>query len=449
MLIFNKKEPAVLMIGDIISLLLSLGLMLAIRYGSILDQGIIYSHLAPFSILFVVWLAVFFIAGLYEGHTLIFQSRLPKILIKTSIINCFLAVIFFYLVPIFGIAPKANLFIVLIFSSFFIVVWRTYGYRLIYAKEKKNAIVIGTGRELEELVIEINQNERYAMHFASVIDTEKISGDDFYHDILAQIAKNNVTLVVLDLHNKRLEALMPHLYGLIFKNVQFVDIYRLYEDIFYRVPLSLVTYGWFLRNISISLLAGYDFLKRVMDCVFSFVLGTLSLVLYPFIMIAIKMDDEGPVYIFQERVGVNGKIIKTVKFRTMTRDDGGIASNQKTNRYTRVGPFLRKTRLDELPQFWNVLMGDMSLIGPRPELPSLAAVYYKEVPYYNTRHLIKPGLSGWAQLYHDKHPHNAADVEETKIKLSYDLYYIKNRSFFLDMKIALKTIKTLLSQSGR
>ncbi len=449
MLIFNKKEPAVLALGDILSLLFALGLMLAIRYGSILDQSIIYSHLAPFSILFVVWLAVFFIAGLYEGHTLIFQSRLPKILVKASIINCFLAVIFFYFIPYFGIAPKANLFIVLIFSSIFIVAWRTYGYRFIYAKKKQNAIIIGTGRELEELVIEINQNERYAMRFASVIDTEKLSGEEFYRDIIAQIAKNNVTLVVLDLHSKKLDTLMPHLYGLIFKNIQFVDIYRLYEDIFYRIPLSLVTYGWFLRNISISLLVGYDFLKRVMDCVFSFTLGTLSLVLYPFIMIAIKMDDGGPIYIFQERVGVNGRIIKTVKFRTMTRDDAGIASNQKTNRYTRIGPFLRKTRLDELPQFWNVFMGDMSLIGPRPELPSLVAVYNREVPYYNTRHLIKPGLSGWAQLYHDNHPHNNADVEETKVKLSYDLYYIKNRSIFLDVKIALKTIKTLLSQSGK
>ncbi|MCR4311151.1 MAG: sugar transferase, partial [Candidatus Taylorbacteria bacterium] len=156
-----------------------------------------------------------------------------------------------------------------------------------------------------------------------------------------------------------------------------------------------------------------------------------------------------PIYIFQERVGLQGKKIRTIKFRTMDWDDAGNPQSQKDNHTTRVGSFLRKTRLDELPQFWNVLTGDISLIGPRPELPALVEVYTREVPYYNTRNLIKPGLSGWAQLYHDRHPHHHADVEQTKVKLSYDLYYIKNRSFFLDVKIAVKTIKTLLSRSGR
>jgi lipopolysaccharide/colanic/teichoic acid biosynthesis glycosyltransferase len=115
---------------------------------------------------------------------------------------------------------------------------------------------------------------------------------------------------------------------------------------------------------------------------------------------------------------------------------------------TRVGKFLRTTRIDELPQLWNVFRGDLSLIGPRPELPELVKLYEKEIPYYNIRHLLKPGLSGWAQLYHKNHPHYRPDVSETRVKLSYDLYYIKNRSLLLDLKIALKTIKTLLSRSG-
>ena len=115
---------------------------------------------------------------------------------------------------------------------------------------------------------------------------------------------------------------------------------------------------------------------------------------------------------------------------------------------TYVGNFLRRTRIDELPQLWNVLKGDISLIGPRPELPTLAKVYEQEIPYYNIRHLIKPGLSGWAQLYHTDPPKVVADSEKTRRKLSYDIFYIKNRSFMLDVKIALKTIKTLLSRSG-
>jgi lipopolysaccharide/colanic/teichoic acid biosynthesis glycosyltransferase len=119
------------------------------------------------------------------------------------------------------------------------------------------------------------------------------------------------------------------------------------------------------------------------------------------------------------------------------------------NKVTKIGNFLRKTRIDELPQLWNVLKGGYSLIGPRPEFPKAVYKYANKIPYYNARHLITPGLSGWAQLNHHKHPHHGVDVEETRNKLSYDLYYLKNRSFWLDFEIGLKTIKTLLSAVGK
>ena len=137
------------------------------------------------------------------------------------------------------------------------------------------------------------------------------------------------------------------------------------------------------------------------------------------------------------------------KFRTMNiaNDNGNWAGGQ-TNKVTKVGKFLRQTRIDELPQLWNVLAGDLSLIGPRPEFPEAVKQYSEELPYYNVRHLIKPGLSGWAQIY-GEHPHHGVDVSKTANKLSYDLYYIKNRSFLLDLKIALQTLKTLSSIAGR
>jgi len=128
-------------------------------------------------------------------------------------------------------------------------------------------------------------------------------------------------------------------------------------------------------------------------------------------------------------------------------DDGDWKEKGTVNKVTKVGAFLRTTRLDEFPQLWNVLKGDISLIGPRPEFPGPVEHYTKEIPYYNIRHLIKPGLSGWAQIY-GAHPHHSTDVSKTKEKLSYDLFYIKSRSFWLDIKIALKTIKALLSRSG-
>ena len=448
MSILNKKEALVLGIGDVLLFLLALLSMLLFRYGGALNRQIFYAHLAPFSLLFVAWLMVFFIAGLYEKHTLLLRSRLPSILLKAVLANAFIAVIFFYFVPSFGIAPKINLFLYLAISFTFILFWRMYGYLFFYAKKKQNAILIGTGEELAELASEVNQNERYSIRFVASVEILNLNLEDFKKSVLRLIETEAVSLVALDLQNSKLESVLPYLYDLVFQNVRFIDIHRLYEEIFDRIPLSLVKYNWFLEHVSVSLSGGYDALKRMMDVSFSFVLGALSLILYPFIIAAIKLDDDGSIFIFQERVGAGERVFRTIKFRTMTRDDEGHPEAQKENKPTRVGPWLRRSRLDELPQFWNVLKGALSLIGPRPELPSLVAVYEKEVAYYTIRHLIKPGLSGWAQLYQKNPPKVNANVGETKKKLSYDLYYLKNRSFFLDLKIALKTVKTLLSRSG-
>ncbi|MEK7574746.1 MAG: exopolysaccharide biosynthesis polyprenyl glycosylphosphotransferase [Patescibacteria group bacterium] len=448
MSILNRKESLVLALGDILMFLVALGIMLFLRYGTALDQQIFYSHLAPFSLLIVAWLAVFFIAGLYEKHTLILQGRLPSIVVNSAILNSFIAVIFFYFIPYFGIAPKVNLFLYLLISSILILYWRMQGYRFLYAKKKQNALSIGTGSELAELALEVNQNPRYNIRFIESVEINNINTADFRKNILGRLEDEQVSLIVADLKNKNIEPVLPYLYNLVFKNVQFVEIHQLYEEIFDRIPLSLINYDWFLEHVSSLPSAGYDALKRFMDVTVSLILGPLSLVFYPFIIMAIKLDDRGPIFIVQERIGESGKKIRIIKFRTMTCDDAGQANAVRKNFPTLVGPFLRKSRLDELPQFWNILKGDLSLIGPRPELPSLVAIYEREVPYYATRHLIKPGLSGWAQLYHDKHPHHHADILQTRVKFSYDLYYIKNRSLFLDLKIALRTVKTLLSRSG-
>jgi lipopolysaccharide/colanic/teichoic acid biosynthesis glycosyltransferase len=133
----------------------------------------------------------------------------------------------------------------------------------------------------------------------------------------------------------------------------------------------------------------------------------------------------------------------------MSRNDQGVWEKSADNKVTRVGRFLRRSRIDELPQLWNVILGDISLIGPRPEFPLPVQSYNRDIPYYGIRTIIKPGLSGWAQINHQAHPHHEVDREETKNKLSYDFYYIKNRSLVLDVKIALRTIKILLTFVGR
>jgi lipopolysaccharide/colanic/teichoic acid biosynthesis glycosyltransferase len=187
-----------------------------------------------------------------------------------------------------------------------------------------------------------------------------------------------------------------------------------------------------------------------MDVVMAAVGGVISLIFYPFICLAIKLEDGGPAIIAMPRVGEGGIIFNIYKFRSMSGNDGGNYGPHGTSalHVTRVGNILRKTRLDELPQLFNILRGDLSLIGPRPETPALVALYEKEIPYYGIRHLVRPGLSGWAQLYYHNDPHHAADIEATKMKLSYDLYYLKHRSLGLDVLVTLKTVRRLLMRSN-
>ncbi len=446
----SNREPSVLLLGDIFCLLASLWLSLLFRAFEVPSQELFFLHLVPFSFLFLVWVVVFYIAGLYERHTLMLQSRLPAILFNTQVVNSTIAVVFFYFVPLFGITPKTILFIYLIVSFIIIFVWRTYVYFFVGVKQPINAVLVGSGEEMRELFEEVNANPLYSFRFVSSVDLDRVENDGFKDEIVSRIYSEGVTMIAIDLANEKVEPVLPSLYNLIFSKIQFVDMYKVYEDIFKRVPLSLLKYNWFLENISTSPRHTYDALKRVMDILISIPLFSVFFITYPFALIAMKIEDGGPVFIHQERVGKNNKIIRIVKFRSMTTNDHGEYKNGSTElKVTKVGAFLRKTRLDEFPQLWNVLRGDISLIGPRPELPSLVKLYEKEIPYYNVRHLIKPGLSGWAQIYQDiNHPHHTQAVMQTKEKLSYDLYYIKNRSFITDLKIALKTIKTLLSRVG-
>lgn len=448
MTISNKGEPFVLLLGDIIVFIATLWLTLLIRYSEAPSSWLFQIHIAPFSIIFLFWILIFFIAGLYEKHTRLLKSRLPALLFKVQIINSIIAVLFFYLIPYFGINPKTNLFICLILSFVMILIWRLFGTSLLGFRYREKAVLIGSGEEMRELYEEINGNSKYSIYFVSSFDTKDIDHASSVEKIAKAISDNGVSSIVVDLSSEKTDRVVSRLYDLVISGVRLIDIHNVYEDTFDRIPVSLLSHNWFLKNISGTAHIGYDFLKRFMDIIIGVALGVVSLVLYPFVILAIKLEDGGGIFSFQSRVGMNNKIIKIIKFRTMTVANDNAEWGSVENKVTRVGSFLRKSRIDELPQLWNVLKGDISLIGPRPEFERPVKEYSEKIPYYNTRHLIKPGLSGWAQIYHERHPHHGVDIEETKNKLSYDLYYIKNRSFMLDLEIALKTVRTLLSRSG-
>ncbi len=336
---------------------------------------------------------------------------MPSVIFNSQLANTVLAIAFFYFIPYFGITPKVTLFIYLAISFILIVVWRMWGVDLFYRRKLTPAVIIGQGPEFDELRQEIKDNHRYGL----------------------ALQESAAKIIIADPRDERL-------YEYIFSDIKFVNAHALYEEIFRRVPLYLITRSWVLENISNHQKSLYTVLKRVMDFSTALILGVVSLILYPFIILAIKLDSLGPIFCVQERMGAKNKIVRLVKFRSMTSCDGSGA-------VTSVGNFLRKMRLDELPQLWNVLEGDLSLVGPRPELPNLVEEYSKAIPFYNVRHIIQPGLSGWAQLYAE-HPHHAPDLAMTRHKLSCDIYYVKNRSFWLDLKIALRTIKTLVSRVG-
>jgi lipopolysaccharide/colanic/teichoic acid biosynthesis glycosyltransferase len=446
----SPREALFLLAGDLFFLVFALWAALLVRSLETPSHELFLQHLIPFSFIFCIWVLVFFAADLYGKHTVVFRQELPAVLLNAQLANSIVAIAFFYFVPYFVVTPKVVLFTDLAFSLALIFLWRVILFPLTGVQKRKSGMLIGTGREVDELKHEVNSNPRYDLTFSVVLDPANFSGGLSGRDIAATIRAKNIAVVVIDTYDAKVASALPELYKLIFSGVRFMDIQSAYEDIFDRIPLSLLRYDWFLGNISTSRKTMYDFLKRVIDIILSFFLGIIFLAVLPFVALAIKLEDGGSVFIAQERIGERNKRFQGYKFRSMEKNDKGAWLLGSTNHVTKVGAFLRKTTIDELPQIWNVFRGEMSLIGPRPDISGLGERLAAEIPFYNIRNIIKPGLSGWAQVKQRYAMGNISpqSVEESNIRLAYDLFYIKNRSLVLDLSIVLRTLKTLLARFG-
>ncbi|MDP4020699.1 MAG: sugar transferase [Candidatus Adlerbacteria bacterium] len=443
-----RPRTLVLFAGDLFFFTLALFITLFLRAFEPPSWGLFLEHLQPFSILFALWLGVFFVAGLYESRSIILARRaLSTSLLGAQTVNISVAALFFFFVPWFGISPKTILFIYLIVSFLSILLWRVSVFPRLGIQKSEEALVVGNRPEVKELAHALAHAPFAPVRMVEVIDPSSVS---LAKDVAEALKAHRVRFIIADFGDGSVSHAFPDMYNFLSAGVRFFDAMALYEEVFGRIPLSILDDRWFARNVSRYSHTLYDPLKRIMDITVAAVGGTLSLVFYPLIILAIKLEDGGPAIISMTRVGEGGKIFKFYKFRSMSGNDNAEYGAQGTTtlKVTWVGKFLRVSRLDELPQFWNVLKGDLSLIGPRPEAPSLVELYEKEIPYYGVRHLIKPGISGWAQLYHDNHPHHGAEVGATREKLSYDLYYLKHRSLALDGIIVLKTLKKLFARSG-
>lgn len=222
------------------------------------------------------------------------------------------------------------------------------------------------------------------------------------------------------------------------------------EQFWHKIPPAYIQDDWFAFTSGFSILHNRinAKLKQAVDFLAAALLLTITLPLTLLVAIAIKIDSPGPIFYSQVRTGLNSKKFKVYKFRSMRQDaeQMGIQwAQERDPRITKIGRLLRLTRMDELPQLWNILKGEMSLVGPRPERPEFDAQLRKEIPYYDVRYLVKPGITGWAQVCY---PYGAS-IEDAYQKVAYDLYYIKNYSLFLDAAIALKTIRVVLLGKGR
>jgi lipopolysaccharide/colanic/teichoic acid biosynthesis glycosyltransferase len=441
MTIINKKEPILLGLGDVVVLALSLYVTLLVRSWTIPSASLIGVLAFPFSIIFLYSILVFYISGLYGRMISIARSSIPGNVIVAQIFNGIVAVVLFYFVAGFSVAPKTILFIYLIISTILLVVWRVWTYSILSLQKKYPALVIGSGPEMREIIQEMQVNSRIGLYCEREIDPANVK--DL---ILPPVqSEGEFRYIVADMNDPHLEALLPELYRHFFPKVQIIDLHILYEEIFNRIPLSCMNYAWIMSNINSASSKTYDILKRLMDIFFGIVVGIAACIAYPFVALAIKMEGGGPVFILQERIGRNNVPIHIYKFRSMTRSDRGKWLPESDNKVTRVGRIIRKTSIDELPQALAFLKGDMSLIGPRADIVDLGKRLEREIPYHPIRTVITPGLTGWAQINQEKPPQS---VEENKIRLSYDLYYIKHRSFGLDVRIVLRTAKTLLSRIG-
>ncbi len=420
----SKREAVILFIGDLFFFTLALWLTLAVRYWAWPARELFLSHFWPFAAIFLVWTIVFFISDLYRKQTMVFESGLAALILRAQIINSLLAGLVFYFIPAFsriGLTPRFNLLLDLLISFALILLWREYGAGWLYRGKPVRVLFDCHGAEVEELKRALAANTNYRL----------------------KVAADQPNLIVYDKYQTDLPSKLSDFYRLLFKGVGFISVQDLYEEVFGRVPVSSINERWFLEQISNQPKPLYDLFKRLMDIVVASVLGLISLIVYPIVYLAIKLEDGGPVFYVDERVGRNDQPIKIYKFRSMSLE------SELSERWpTGVGRWLRRTRLDELPQLWSVVVGAQSLVGPRPEKLDYVRLYREEIPFYDARHLIAPGLSGWAQIYQEGHPHFTTSARATREKLSYDLYYVKNRSVWLDITIALKTIKALLSRTG-
>jgi lipopolysaccharide/colanic/teichoic acid biosynthesis glycosyltransferase len=425
-----------LIVPSVLFLYMSLWLTVLLWYPEGLSVVEATSHITLFTIIFSVWLISFFAFGLFDPWRHKHIRDFVGGFLNASALNLLFAVLVFYVQPDLVLTPRRFLIVQFGIASCLLFVWLFSLRHVLYRHAVTHVYFVNLSEQWDEMKSIQGLRRNHSLHLKQNVQFNEHGEHCFSQKVCER------SWFVVDQVSHMPTHVMEKLQGLHAKGATIVSFPEFYEDYLRRVSLDDLNDWWFLVR---SRKGVYDSAKRFLDILSGLIIGVFFVVSFPFIAFLIKLSGKGPVFFRQERYSLQGKAFKLIKYRSMrtgTRTDTWTEENDP--RITRIGSFLRKSRLDEIPQCINLLKGEMSLVGPRPEQSHLCEQLADRIPFYNHRTEILPGLAGWAQLHV-----YASDVEDSRRKLQYDLYYLKHRSFMFDLEIIVKTILHVLHLSGR
>lgn len=457
----KSKELILLILSDF----LFINIAYSVYYYLRVETGwIIYanppSYLTPMLVIYLYWFILFSVFGLYQ-HWFV-HSRFDEFvsIVKTVFVGCLILFFAIFIDDFLKDAKVISRFLILIYW-FIMILFVSFGRIFIRSFQMKllqkgigvrNTVIVGSGKKAFELLDMINKYPKLGYKFIGFVglQNENNIGNEIgkIRDLKEIIKKEKVEVVLVASEQKDKNVLLDTLNYCADENVSVKIMPELYEIISGMAKTQQI-YGLPLIEVKTVLLSFPSrIIKRFIDIIISFF---VLVVLSPFLLITailIKVSSKGPIFYTQKRLGKSGKVFKVIKFRSMVHnaesESGPTWADRDDPRVTAVGRLMRRIRLDEVPQFINVLKNDMSIVGPRPERPFFVEQLKKEIPYYSRRLLVKPGITGWAQV---KHTYDSS-IEDVKTKLQYDFYYIENLSLSLDFRIMVNTILVVFTMKG-
>jgi exopolysaccharide biosynthesis polyprenyl glycosylphosphotransferase len=426
-----NSRVVVLFFGDLISFILGFFAFISLSFPIFEFSKQVTSHVPLLSFLVILWFLILYIFNFYD-----IQKSKPNLIFLRNfgiagLIMLGVGFIFFYLSPITNISPKTNLLIFTGISLCIILIWRRFFYTITKSMVHTRCAIICATHEADQLHIEISHNPQLGFACVGIFT----SLEDFF--------KANRSIDQLIIHAKSNHA--PELLEQVFaSHIDVIDLVEAYETIVYKIPVSIISHEWVIHSIKKRGDVLYQVFMQILGILVSIIILVLTLPVTIPVAGLIWLHDRGPIIYKNDRVGANGKVFYLYKFRSMIMNaEKNKAQWAATNdsRVTPIGKIIRKLHIDEIPQMWNILQGDLNLVGPRAERPEFVTELEQKIPYYFMRHTIKPGFTGWAQIKF----RYARSVMDSQEKFEYDLYYIKNRNLFLDFGIIAKTAQIIFT----